>query len=126
MLMKRLEAFTKLEEFDAFASAFKISFEVIISKFLRGRDVIDTEAVATCIQIIKKHMDDFTRIKFVSNEDPAGELGGMSNDYISHFFEKLVNSFDEGEVLRAKEIEFSDIDQKYLSIFLSHFWRKER
>lgn len=71
-------------------------------------------------------MDDFTLVKFVANEDPASELGGMSNDYISHFFEKFVNTFEQGEVLRAQHIEFSDVDQKYISIFLSHFWRKER
>ena len=51
-------------------------------------------AVNTCIEIVKKHMDDFTSVKFVANEDPTSGLTPLSNDYISKFYEEFINLFE--------------------------------
>ena len=69
-------------------------------------------------------MDEFERVRFIANEDTLGNFGGIESDHISHFYEKFVNNFDSGEKISAKQLELYQIDQKYISIFLSFFHRK--
>lgn len=109
-IMRKLTAFTKLQEAEAYKQAFKISIEVEISKYYRGRSTIIDEAVETCLQIVKAHMDEFERVRFIANEDKLGNYGGIESDHISHFFEKFVGNFESGEKISAKQLELQQID----------------
>ena len=79
--------------------------EVEINKYYRGRSTIIDEAVDTCLKIVKDHMDEFERVRFIANEDTLGNYGGIESDHISHFYEKFVNNFESGEKISAKQLE---------------------
>lgn len=46
------------------------------------------------------------------------------NDYISAFYKKVVESLELNEKISPKTIRLKDVDQKYLSIFLSYQFKK--
>ena len=101
-IMRKLTAFTKLQNVEAYKEAFKISIEVVIDSYYRGRSTIIDDAVVTCLKIVKEHMDEFERVRFTANEDSLGNFGGIESDHISHFFEQFVNNFEDGEKISVK------------------------
>ena len=77
--------------------------------------------------------NEFQHLKFIANEDghaaltrAALALAGAKSDFIRIFLEKVAGAFEGRDRISTKKLILQDIDHKYLSFFLSHFYYKDQ